>query len=285
MAGVFTHFQTLDAITQSLPPGLRATADEHPPFANFGSVGPDYLYFWKNDWGVAGQAGGLFFSLLDDLREVHDVYNSVVTAQENISNWLSGGATGVVKKDVDLIAATITNRIAEMVTKQVDLFETFRPPIADHPEKSEIRNWWWADIAHQHKTVDFSRYIWKHSAGNPELRSYAIGYLSHVATDIVSHPYINLLSGGPYRNHWRRHNLIERVYDTHFWGMRTGEELTESKAHRRIHFPSVVSDRPDIPENLCRFLAGAYEDTYGSMGIVSGIPSSDDIRAMYLVLL
>lgn len=284
MAGVFTHFQTLDAISQALPPQQRSLIETHPEYASFGSIGPDYLYFYKNDWGPLGAAGGVFFSLLDDMREILDVYNSTVSALENINDWLSGGASGDLQRNVDLIKAAVLSRVADLITKNVDFFEEFRPPISDRPDKGEIRNWWWADIAHQHRAMDFTRHLWSTSASDPRLRAYSLGFLSHVATDVVSHPYINLISGGPYRNHWRRHNLIERVYDTHFWALRmSGQEVTDSKCHRRIHFPSAAPARPDIPSELCQYLANAYANVYGSLNIASGIPNAQDIRQMYIV--
>jgi len=70
MAGVFTHFQTLNAISKALPESLRKTCELHPQHAHFGAVGPDYLYFWKNDWPPIGEPGAFVIRILDELRDV-----------------------------------------------------------------------------------------------------------------------------------------------------------------------------------------------------------------------
>src|SRR5215471_18823951 len=53
------------------------------------------------------------------------------------------------------------------------------------------------------------------------LKAYALGWMTHLATDVTGHPFVNEKSGGPYRTHWQRHHLVENhmdalVYDTNW---------------------------------------------------------------------
>ncbi|MBV4488143.1 zinc dependent phospholipase C family protein [Pseudomonas sp. SWRI153] len=283
MPGVFTHFLTMRAIKDSLAPELKQLMDDFPEHAHFGSVGPDYLYFYKNDWGPAGQVGHLWFSLIDELKDVVGLYNTAVSAQNNVEDWLTGGLASALQANVELIKGTISADIAKLATSNIDFFEVFAPPIASKPYEADIINWWWADIAHQHRTTEFARCLWEKSEGNPAFRAYTLGYLTHMATDIVGHPYINLIAGGPYRNHWRRHNFVERIYDTHFWKKQKGENLLESACHKLVHFAGYYPDQPEIPKNLCDFLSECYQETYKTLNISSGIPTSGDVNEMYQI--
>ncbi|SAK78785.1 hypothetical protein AWB76_05253 [Caballeronia temeraria] len=283
MPGVFTHFLTVDEIARQLGQPWARAGQDYPMHVAFGSIGPDYLYFYKNDWGPLGQVGHLFFSVFDDLREIVNLYNSVVTAQENVTDWLSGGLQSALQANVALLESTVVARLVALATSSHDLFEAFSPPISRRPEGAAIKEWWWADIAHQHRSFDFARQIWATSNNDSSLRAYVLGYLTHLATDVVGHPLINLYSGGPYRNHWRRHNIIERILDSHLWQSSTGEELTESGAYRRIHFPGYDPSTPVIPEKLCAFLADAYKVVYQDLAIASGIPDANDVREMFKI--
>ena len=43
--------------------------------------------------------------------------------------------------------------------------------------------------------------------------AFAMGYMTHVATDTVAHSFVNAQCGGPYRDHPQRHHLIENHID------------------------------------------------------------------------
>ena len=44
--------------------------------------------------------------------------------------------------------------------------------------------------------------------------AFAMGYMTHVATDTVAHSFVNAQCGGPYRDHPQRHHLIENHIDS-----------------------------------------------------------------------
>lgn len=86
-------------------------------------------------------------------------------------------------------------------------------------------SWWWFDILHVRRTGDFITELLDIAHGvkpghdgqakdRPLLKSYAIGYLSHFAADVVGHSYVNTITGGPYRlNQSQRHTTQEKIMD------------------------------------------------------------------------
>src|SRR5207249_9357947 len=53
--------------------------------------------------------------------------------------------------------------------------------------------WFWADYLHYVRTGQFVNRLLQNSrnSNNPNLRAYALGYLTHYVTDVVGHPYVN----------------------------------------------------------------------------------------------
>lgn len=69
--------------------------------------------------------------------------------------------------------------------------------------------------------------------------AFAIGWMTHCATDVTGHAFTNAKCGGPYRLHWQRHHLIENhmdaaAYDARHGSDTTYEELGKSALHFRI---------------------------------------------------
>jgi len=85
--------------------------------------------------------------------------------------------------------------------------------------------WWWFDHLHSRRTGDFAEELLDIATGEkpgadgetedrPLLKSYSIGYLSHLAADVVGHAYVNSITGGPYRlNQSQRHTAQEKIMD------------------------------------------------------------------------
>src|SRR5690606_12007430 len=110
-----------------------------------------------------------------------------------------------------------------------------------------------------------------------------LGYLTHFATDIVGHPYINILSGGPYRTHSQRHKVIENYHDTFLYRhYLPGGELAKSKLYKD-YLLSGTESRPQLPSSivdlLIRTMSEVYPDRpsprYGTL------PKEDHLQAAY----
>ncbi len=62
--------------------------------------------------------------------------------------------------------------------------------------------------------------------------AFALGYLSHIATDLVGHAYVNQVVGGPYRLQLHRHITVENFMDTWAFDRWYGENITPSLMER-----------------------------------------------------
>ncbi len=68
-----------------------------------------------------------------------------------------------------------------------------------------------------HHTGDFARKLLATASTDQEM-AYAIGYLVHVAASVTGEPFVNDITGGPYRTHWWRNRLVSNFIDSWVFG-------------------------------------------------------------------
>jgi hypothetical protein len=68
-----------------------------------------------------------------------------------------------------------------------------------------------------HHTGDFARKLLATASTDQEM-AYAIGYLVHVAASVTGEPFVNNVTGGPYRTHWWRNRLVSNFIDSWVFG-------------------------------------------------------------------
>ena len=73
--------------------------------------------------------------------------------------------------------------------------------------------------------------------------------MSHCATDVTGHPYTNAKSGGPYRDHWQRHHLVENHMDSENYVARHPGSLYAEYGTSALHFRLAFRHRNDAPYN------------------------------------
>ena len=125
-----------------------------------------------------------------------------------------------------------------------NLFDLFAHPYRDGVKKSEDEKWWWFDALH---------------------------YLTHYCADTVGHPYVNLISGGPYRSHAQRHKTGENYQDVFNLLNATGTDWNRSKLHAfyNFNFDGTIdtdNDEPDpftvLPDDLAQLIAKTINKVY-----------------------
>ncbi|MBV8389362.1 MAG: hypothetical protein JO080_06150 [Mucilaginibacter sp.] len=68
-----------------------------------------------------------------------------------------------------------------------------------------------------HKTGEFAQNLLSH-ANTDNQKAYAFGWMCHVSTSVTSEPFINNITGGPYRTHWWRNRLVGNYVDSWTFG-------------------------------------------------------------------
>ena len=57
---------------------------------------------------------------------------------------------------------------------------------------------------HEPATLNSNHWLDNGITGNPNLIAYSLGYTTHYVTDVVGHPFVNQVVGGPWRLYWQR---------------------------------------------------------------------------------
>ena len=263
------------------------------PTANIGAIGPD-LFFWGPDYELVAK----LYKLYQNIADVVALYNKIVqpirdaahaigdpiedavsTLAPNTVNMIkllleelgetaalfkSSVSTGLLAGVLDGFAAVdlLTNPF-DVAPASQQLFQTFAPPLQDgKPEKE----WYWFDMLHYRRVGKFARYLTE-KAGSPRAKAYAFGYLSHIASDVTGHPFVNQVSGTTYRIHVQRHATIEnfmdcwKYYYTYGQSLPTGYlgESINKTLLTRLNLPST------LPTEVGDLLFSAYRDVYGNV--------------------
>ncbi|RYG89261.1 MAG: hypothetical protein EON59_01660 [Alphaproteobacteria bacterium] len=133
-------------------------------------------------------------------------------------------------------------------------------PIGDYSK------WWWMDMLHYRRTGQFARELLLQATDSVQ-RSYARGYMSHVAGDICGHPFVNSLVGGPFRNHAYRHIVLESLADTWLWNQQGRGDILDARLDSQVRL-----SREEI-ESVSQLILGAMKSVYQDPELPSQLPN------------
>jgi hypothetical protein len=208
--------------------------------------------------------------VLDALKAYDEAKNEVIKNSALLSS---------LKRDFDALKmllegfiGTLLEMVKKFITK-LNLFDLISHPYRDGVAANE--NWWWFDALHYRKTGKYAKALLDLSSPSTPEHLYAIGYLTHFAGDTVGHPYVNIISGGPYRSHAQRHKTGENFQDVfNFYNETTRDpkdpkDFNHSKLHAFYNFNftgTITDDKPDpstnLPANLSKLIVDAINKVY-----------------------
>lgn len=298
----------------NLPNDLITLAKDHPNYYALGAVGPDLFYFLPDFRPKFGLPMVELIKIVEFLDELYAKLDDWILSKwehyfgpvsENLDEAISrltGDLSSVVADIMGSLSSILMQAIIDVAAERKDWFGIFS---LGHNFGIDDKDFFWADMLHYRKTSSFANNLWKLAqevANNGDedavlwskrLKAYALGYMSHVATDITGHSFINTKAGGPYRCHWQRHHLVETHTDTKTYNIKHGAEAiynqyTESAVHYRFAFSDDGGPghpRPnydpgnntlrgryirrreldldsDIPDKLAQLLIDAMDKTY-----------------------
>lgn len=243
----------------------------NPALANLGAVGPD-LFFWAPDYEIVDRLYKLYQNYADVMaiyndiiQPIRDIRDAVVDPIEDAVETLAPNTVALIrtlieemKETAELFKKTITTGLFAGVISGVDmitnaaglpsaaamLFQQFAPPL----QSGKGENcWYWFDMLHYRRTGDFGRALVERARrGTPEQRAYAYGYLSHIATDLVGHAYVNQIVGGPFRLQIQRHVTVENWMDTWKFGQYYGDNINPRLLDRLVLNPTLDTGVGDM---------------------------------------
>lgn len=282
------HIVLDDAIGRLLAspsaPARRAGEDLalNPPAANLGAIGPDLL-FWAPDYEIVDRLWTLYknYKELKDLYDelvqpIRDIRDAVVEPIEEAVETLAPSTVALIRQLIEemretselfkstvqtglfsgvITGADLISDAAGFPTLAASLFNEFVPPVQNGDREN---CWYWFDMLHYRRTGEFGRRLVENSrGGSASTRAYAYGYLSHIATDLVGHAYVNQVVGGPFRLQVQRHVTAENWMDTWKFQEHYGENIN-LKLFDKLGLPSSLD--PAIGDLLHATLRDTYAD-------------------------
>lgn len=254
----------------------RMSGGSMGPQYYLGAQGPDFLFFNMSDWPMGGTIKSVAQTywevqkFLDDLVEKvksmipPELWAAIDTLEGLAEDAVERSATlneiadlaGDVQKNIDAIKTLIELKIEDYVTGSFDLFSLIK-----HPQQhgQDFPEWWWFDTMHLRRSGRFLTTLMRKSSHGTAERAYALGYMTHYAADAAGHPFVNIVSGGPYRTHGQRHKVAENHQDVWAFSKYRAEELTTSNLAREY----IVAGNPDkLPSSLNAFLLDCIRKVY-----------------------
>lgn len=118
-----------------------------------------------------------------------------------------------LKKQLPGTAKLVGSFIGQMIALTPWMEQTSAAPVAPSDPAGDRLG----EFLRWHRTGDFAGALMKNAATDQQ-KAYALGYLCHVAASVTGEPFVNNVTGGPYRTHWWRNRLAGNFIDAWTYG-------------------------------------------------------------------
>ena len=192
---------------------LSNIAHNNPTYVALGAIGPD-IFFLLPDFKPP--VGNMLWKLASEIRELYTwwddhflgPYESAIgPISENLNdeiNALSGGLKDTIETIFNEAFSFLKDEILKLILQQYDFFGLLSSGMSGGFDE---QTFFWSDMLHYRATYRFGAELWKRASAeaDPILRgrfqAFALGWISHLATDVTGHAFVNEKAGGPYRLH------------------------------------------------------------------------------------
>ncbi len=143
-----------------------------------------------------------------------------IAAAQNNGKLQALGGIAVI--DTDAKALGKLPPVISTMIQMIPLLLEFAPPI-EAPSSSPTAKPWDpttgrpAEFLRWHHTNKLAQTLFS-SATTADQKTYAYGYLCHMAGAVCGEPFINTVVGGPYRTHWWRNRFVANFVDSWTFG-------------------------------------------------------------------
>lgn len=236
-----------------------------------GAIGPDLFYMLPDFAHRNGaQIDGLMIRKV--IQWVLDVWGDidqdfvkkwdkwispVSTNADQLASQLTGGLSNQLADILNDLTKAVTDAFRGLVASMGDWFGVLS---SGPPQAFPNSAFYWADQFHYRRTYQFAFVLFKQAhaaldaATTDDSRfdaqtrmAFAVGWLTHCATDVTGHPFTNAKSGGPYRDHWQRHHLVELHFDSQNYSAHNSGPCYGEVGTSAMHFWVAFRKRTDGP--------------------------------------
>lgn len=238
---------------------IEGIAARNPAYVALGAIGPD-IFFLLPDFKPP--VGTMLFGAANTIRELYTWWDDnflgpwqdqIGPIEDNLSDEVDALTGGLASQLSSLLSrgfSFLIDSVLVMMVRQYDVFSFLGSGV---PAGYDEKVFFWSDMLHYRKTYAFPAHLWKKAtdAGDERFQAFALGWMTHVATDVTGHCFVNEKSGGPYRLHWQRHHLVEnhmdgRVYDSENGTKSIYQMLSDAALHLWLAFNPDGSSRNDF---------------------------------------
>jgi hypothetical protein len=236
---------------------VRDIARAQPAYLALGAIGPD-IFFLLPDfkppmgsmlWGAMSLVYD-FYNVWDDvyMGPFEDQMQAVLDDANDLTNAISGGMLSTLGAISSEAFSVLFDYALLVGTRNVDAFSLLGSGVQNAYDEQVF---FWSDMLHYRKTYEFAAHLWQAAGGDQQKQAFALGWMSHLATDVTGHCFVNEKCGGPYRLHWQRHHLVEnhmdaKVYDSEFGTGRIYQMLSAAALHLWVAFNPDSSSRTSL---------------------------------------
>ncbi len=238
-------------------------AKANPTYVALGAIGPD-IFFLLPDfkppigsmlWKLAGTIKDLYTAWDDTFLGPYESAMGPIGANASDEiNALTGGLKETIEGITSQAMNLLQDFILKLILQQYDFFGLLSSAV---PSGFDEQTFFWSDMLHYRQTYRFGAVLWQRASTEPDpqlkarLQAFALGWMSHLATDVTGHAFVNEKVGGPYRLHWQRHHLVEnhmdaQVYATDHGAQPIYQQMANSALHLWLAFNPDGSSRVNV---------------------------------------
>ena len=245
---------------------IAMIAHNNPAYTALGAIGPD-IFFLLPDfkppvgnmlWKLAGAIKDIYTWWDDNfLGPYESAMGPIGNNLQDELNALSGGLKDQIEAIFGQAFSFLTDTILKLILQQYDFFGLLSSGV---PTGYDEQTFFWSDMLHYRETYRFGATLWQRAqdaalypdaAARERFQAFALGWMSHLATDVTGHAFVNQKAGGPYRLHWQRHHLVENhmdalVYNTDHGAQPIYQTMSNSALHLWLAFNPDGSSRVDM---------------------------------------
>jgi hypothetical protein len=268
---------------------LTQIAHQNSAYLALGAIGPDIFFLLPDFKGTGSGLASAAATVIDFYQKWDDTF---VTPYEQILEpvalqtadeigALSGGLAAQLSDISSRASALLQDMAITLMVRQYDIFGILGSGV---PSAYDEKTFFWSDMLHYRRTYRFAAQLWLNAtvAGNPRFQAFALGWMSHLATDVTGHGFVNEKCGGPWRLHWQRHHVVEnhmdaRVYDSEHGTAPIYQMMSSAALHLAIAFNDDGSSLADwfMPFESQPSLAYPTGDTATEIVARNGILDQD----------
>jgi hypothetical protein len=284
MPGWYVHMEAAREITRrlldgDLPEGFPATVAEARTLGQschtwrnylaIGSLGPDLFYLLPD---YSDELGCVIRHVLEWVIDVWDVIDAqfvgkweawmgpIQANDAQLASQLTTGLSNQLASVLNDLSAAMNSAFGSLMTRMGDWFGLLTSGV---PQGYGDDAFYWSDIFHYRRTYQFPYVLYQQAAAARETAAsdrersdadarmaFAVGWMSHCSTDVTGHPFTNAKAGGPYRDHWQRHHLVENHMDSQNYSAQNPGPCYGERGTSALHFYVAFRSRDDAPYTM-----------------------------------